>query len=216
LDFITFDDLLGHLERIITRVIDITLEDPIAAEAVKKYNPDFTKPTLPFMRMRYTDAIDWLVKHGIKNEEGEDHKFGDDIAEAAERKMTDAINRPIFLTHFPVCFPCPIQKLTSQAPLKSFYMPRAEDDNRVTESVDVLMPGVGRIITHIKAKLTLSGEVVGGSMRSWDWEELMAGYKREGIDPAPYFWYTDQRKYGSTPHGGYGLGLERYDEACWG
>lgn len=64
--------------------------------------------------MKYTEAIEWLVENNIPNEEGEPHKFGDDIAEAAERKMTDAINRPIFLTHFP-------------AEIKSFYMLRDKD-----------------------------------------------------------------------------------------
>ncbi len=45
-------------------------------------------------------------------------------------------------------------------------------------------------------------------MRMTDMEELMAAYKREGIDPAPYYWFTDQRKYGTCEHGGYGLGVE--------
>ncbi|KAK5658913.1 hypothetical protein OQA88_1727 [Cercophora sp. LCS_1] len=182
LDFIPFEKLLDHIEGIICRVVDLTLEDPTAAKIIKEYNPDFQKPSRPFMRMRYSDAIDWLREKGIKNEEGNDHTFGDDIAEAAERRMTDEINRPIMLTHFP-------------AGIKAFYMQRAADDSRVTESVDVLMPGVG--------------EIVGGSMRIWDHDELMAAYKREGLDPAPYFWYTDQRKFGGSPHGGYGLGLER-------
>ena len=167
LDFITFDDLLIHLELVICSVIEIALANKQTARLVHDLNPNFQIPERPFKRMKYADAINWLVEHDIKNEDGEPHKFGDDIAEAAERKMTDIINRPIFLTHFPT-------------EIKAFYMKKDPEDERVTESVDCLMPGVG--------------EIVGGSMRMEDYEELMAAYGRVGIDPAPYYWYTDQRK----------------------
>ena len=167
LDFITFDDLLAHLELVMTKVIEIALADPTIKKLVYDLNPGFKVPERPFMRMKYADAITWLREHDIKNEEGEPHQFGDDIAEAAERKMTDIINQPIFLTHFPVA-------------IKAFYMQKDPDDSRVTESVDCLMPGVG--------------EIVGGSMRISDYDELMAAYERVAIDPKPYYWYTDQRR----------------------
>ena len=51
--------------------------------------------------MRYTDAIAWLVEHNIPNEDGNPHAFGDDIAEAAERKMTDMMNVPDLADAFP-------------------------------------------------------------------------------------------------------------------
>ncbi|EER24159.1 hypothetical protein D8B26_002352 [Coccidioides posadasii str. Silveira] len=183
LDFITFDDLLDHLEVIICRVLDLVLADPQIAGYIKSLNPDFKPPSRPFKRMKYAEAIDWLREHNIPNEEGNPHTFGDDIAEAAERKMTDTMNQTIFLTHFPV-------------EIKAFYMRKDPEDLRVTESVDVLMPGVG--------------EIVGGSMRMEDWDELMGAYASRGMDPTPYYWYTDQRKYGTSPHGGYGLGVERF------
>lgn len=168
------------------------------------------------MRISYVEAIHWLNQHGIKRPEEDDagnvikgengepvmveHKVGDDIAEAAERQMTDIIGTPVFLYGFP-------------KELKSFYMksmPRGTfsltdgvvDDNGgadgkvFTESCDLLMPNVG--------------EIVGGSMRISDINELLEGYKREGIDPTPYYWFTDLRKYGTCDHGGYGLGVERF------
>ncbi|KAI1172054.1 hypothetical protein F4777DRAFT_23795 [Nemania sp. FL0916] len=183
LDFITFEDLLVNIEHMMCRVLEIVMADPVIAGYIKTLNPDFKLPERPFMRMKYADAIEWLREHNIPNEEGQPHTFGDDIAEAAERLMTDEIKKPIFLTHFP-------------AEIKAFYMQKDKDDPRTTESVDCLMPGVG--------------EIVGGSMRIDDNDALMAAFKREGLDPSNYYWYTDQRKYGSSPHGGWGLGLERF------
>lgn len=170
--------------------------------------------------MSYADAIKWLNEHGIQHEKEDDagktitdesgnavmvdHVIGDDIAEAAERKMTDILGVPMFLHSFP-------------AALKSFYMKKipgsGEDGGPVyTESCDLLMPGVGEIVgkffVFFDPFVSLRKVVKGGSMRISDHDELLAAYEREGIKAAPYYWFTDQRKYGTCEHGGYGLGVE--------
>ncbi|KAI0343548.1 asparaginyl-tRNA synthetase [Trametopsis cervina] len=203
LAFITFEELMSHLESVICETVDRLLANPASAALIYQLNPNFTAPARPFKRLAYVDAIKWLNEYGIqheaedaegnviKDEQGNakmvDHVVGDDIAEAAERRMTDILGVPIFLYGFP-------------AELKAFYMkkmPKTDDSEHVfTESVDLLMPGVG--------------EIVGGSMRIADEQELLAAYKKEGIDPSPYYWFTDQRKYGTCEHGGYGLGVERF------
>jgi len=183
--FINFDQLLDRLEDLVCDVVDRVLKSPLG-HLVHELNPNFKPPTKPFKRMRYVEAIQWLKDHDYKKEDGTYYEIGEDIPEAPERFMTDKINEPIMLNRFP-------------ADIKAFYMQKCKDDRRFTESVDILMPNVG--------------EIVGGSMRMDDIDELLEAYKKEGLDPTPYYWYTDQRKFGTCEHGGYGLGLERF--LCW-
>lgn len=180
--FISFDDLLNRLEDVVCDVVHRVLASPYGV-LVKELNPSFVSPKRPFRRMDYKDAIAWLRDNQVLKEDGTMFEFGDDIPEKPERFMTDAINEPIFLCRFP-------------AALKSFYMFKDPEDKRVTLSTDLLMPNVG--------------EIVGGSMRMSDEKELLNAFQREGLDTSPYYWYIDLRKYGSFPHGGYGLGLERF------
>jgi len=183
--FINFDQLLDRLEDLICDVVDRVLKSPLG-HLVHELNPNFKPPKKPFKRMAYSEAIQWLKDHDYKKDDGTFYEIGEDIPEAPERFMTDKIGEPIMLNRFP-------------ADIKAFYMQKCKDDRRFTESVDILMPNVG--------------EIVGGSMRMDNIDELLEAYKKEGLDPSPYYWYTDQRKFGTCEHGGYGLGLERF--LCW-
>ncbi|RWS25912.1 asparagine--tRNA ligase: cytoplasmic-like isoform X1 [Leptotrombidium deliense] len=181
--FITFEELLDKLEDLIVDVVERLMKNPISKSIINEFNPNFVPPKKPFRRMDYKDAIEYLKNNNITKEDGTFYEFGEDIPEMPERKMTDAINEPIMLIRFPW-------------EIKSFYMSKCADDTRVTESVDVLLPGVG--------------EIIGGSMRIWKTDELKEGFKRSNIDDKAYYWYIDQRVFGSCPHGGFGLGLERF------
>jgi len=136
--FITFEDLLNTLEDLICTVIDQVFSHEPTRKLIYQLNPDFKSPKRPFLRLDYEDAIKYLKENNIGKEDGGFYEFGEDIPEAPERAMTDKINSPVFLCRFP-------------AEIKSFYMSKCKEDRRVTESVDVLLPGVG--------------EIVGGSMR---------------------------------------------------
>jgi len=183
--FIDFNELLDRLEDLVCDVVDRVLKSPLG-HLVHELNPTFEAPKRPFRRMKYTEAIQWLKDNDYKKDDGTFYEIGEDIPEAPERFMTDKIGEPIMLHGFP-------------ADIKAFYMQKTKDDRRFTEAVDILMPNVG--------------EIVGGSMRMDNLEELMEAYKKEGLDPSPYYWYTDQRRFGTCEHGGYGLGLERF--LCW-
>ena len=115
--------------------------------------------------MPYSEAIVYLKENNITKDDGTFYEFGEDIPEGPERKMTDKINEPIFLMKFP-------------AEIKSFYMQRDPKDRTLTESVDLLLPNVG--------------EIVGGSMRNDNYEDLVMNFNKNGISPEPYYWYLDQ------------------------
>ncbi|EFC45891.1 asparaginyl-tRNA synthetase [Naegleria gruberi] len=190
--FITFEDLLNTLEDLVCDVTERVLSKSqhlavVGEETADKLviTPDAVKLKRPFKRMTYADCIEFCRNNEVyKDEETKElFEFGDDITDAPERKMLEKIGEPVLMIKFP-------------GDMKAFYMKRCEDEPTLTESVDVLLPGVG--------------EVIGGSMRLESYDKMMDGYKKEGISAEPYYWYSDQRKYGTCPHGGYGLGLERY------
>ncbi|MHA1168320.1 MAG: asparagine--tRNA ligase [Candidatus Hodarchaeales archaeon] len=179
--FYDFEDLLDHLEDMI---VELTQKlEKNHAELIRQYNPSFKALEKPFSRLDYGQAIDKLRELGIKGENGKFLEFGDDITEKPERTLVDEIGKPTFLIKFPVS-------------MKPFYMKRNAEDPTRTNSVDLLIPNVG--------------EIVGGSQREDDYGLLMKHLAEEGLDPEPYYWYTDLRKYGSCVHSGYGFGLERF------
>lgn len=191
--FIDFDGLMRIIEDFILAVVDALRADPEAYEGIKALNPQAEEKIFgvirrPFRRMRHSEGIDWLNSHGVTKEDGSAFTYDDDIAEAEERRMIDALGEPTFLTHFP-------------AKLKAFYMQRCAEPGcgHLTESCDLLVPTVG--------------EIVGGSMRIWGYEDTIKAYEKEGISLEHYYWYTDVRKFGAMPHGGMGLGVERL--ICW-
>lgn len=197
--FITYEDLLTRLEDLVCDVFDNVIKK--CGDLVGELNPEQlvdkskdpkdpanwkNRPVKPFVRLPYHKAIDKCNELKILNtaeEPPRPFKYGDDITDLPERTLVAHYNSVVMMTHFP-------------AEMKAFYMSRDAKDPSLTESVDILVPNVG--------------EIVGGSMRMWNHQELMAAYEKNNLDPAPYYWYTDQRKYGSCPHGGFGLGCERF------
>jgi len=133
-----------------------------------------------FLRLSYTDAIDILIKSGEKFEFPV--TWGMDLQSEHERFLTEKMfRRPIILFDYP-------------RTLKPFYM-RVNEDGKTVRAMDVLVPGVG--------------EIIGGSQREERLEILEERMREQKLDPAVYWWYLDLRKYGTVPHSGFGLGLER-------
>ena len=133
-----------------------------------------------FERITYTDAIGILEKSGRKFEFPV--KWGIDMQSEHERYLTEEhVKRPVVVMNYP-------------KEIKAFYM-RMNDDGKTVAAMDVLAPGIG--------------EIIGGSQREERLDRLDARLKEMNLDPAPYWWYRDLRRYGTVPHAGFGLGFER-------
>ena len=130
--------------------------------------------------MSYTEAVDILVKCGEKFEYSV--SWGIDLQAEHERFITEKhVQGPVILYNYP-------------KEIKSFYM-RLSDDGRTVAAMDVLVPGVG--------------EIIGGSQREERLDVLTERMLASGLNTNDYWWYMDLRRYGTVPHAGFGLGLER-------
>ena len=133
-----------------------------------------------FERMTYTDAIERLQKAKKKFEFPV--SWGTDLQAEHERYICEEVVRgPVVLMHYP-------------KEIKAFYM-RLNDDGKTVAAMDVLTPGIG--------------EIIGGSQREDRLEILDARIGAMNLPIESYWWYRDLRRYGSVPHAGFGLGLER-------
>jgi asparaginyl-tRNA synthetase len=118
----------------------------------------------------------------LKDHPESSFKYGDDLGAPDETILSLQHDRPVMITHYP-------------AAVKAFYMKREEGTDKA-RCVDVIGPeGVG--------------ELIGGSQREDDLDVLLARIEEEDLPKEAFEWYLDLRRYGSVPHSGFGLGLER-------
>jgi asparaginyl-tRNA synthetase len=180
--FFTLEENMALQEDLICFVLDWVLAK--CREELKIVERD-TKPLeavhKPFVRLHYRDAAQMLTEAGFT-----DFVVGGDLGAEHETYLSSHPRfegQPVFLHHFP-------------AGCKAFYMQPDPAEPEYSESVDLLAPeGVG--------------EIIGGSMRIHDLALLEQRIREHNLPPEPLQWYLDLRRYGSVPHGGFGLGVTR-------
>jgi asparaginyl-tRNA synthetase len=145
----------------------------------------------PFHRMSYTEAVEWLNKNNIKlakkqpdgTEVHIDFPWGEDFGAPQEEAIMEQFDKPCIIHRYP-------------AEVKAFYMKRDPENPSVALAMDMLAPEG-------------AGEIIGGSQREDDFEALKQRILEHNLPLESFEWYLDLRRYGSVPHSGFGLGLER-------
>ena len=134
-----------------------------------------------FGHVTYTEAIEILEQHKDRFEYPV--FWGCDLQTEHERFLTEQeFKRPVFVTDYP-------------KEIKAFYM-KLNEDGKTVAAMDCLVPGIG--------------EIIGGSQREEDYDTLVARIKEQGLPVEAFDWYLDLRRYGSVPHSGFGMGIERF------
>jgi len=118
------------------------------------------------------------------NDAGVNIQWGEDLGADEEHVLTKDLTKPIFVTHYP-------------KKAKAFYHMPDPKNPEVVLNADLLAPGG-------------YGEIIGGGQRIHDKDLLLQRIHEENLNPSDYSWYIDLRKYGTVPHSGFGLGVERF------
>lgn len=186
--WIALEDILRIEEHLISYIVQNTINERYDSFAILKRDIRELKSIhIPFKRLTYEDAIEALSSKQIEITDANGRKrtirVGDDLNIDSERELTKYASEPVFVTGYPI-------------EVKPFYV--KEDPNHKGRGLaaDLLAPGG-------------FGEISSGGEREDDINLIKTKIEKDGLNPDSYSWYLDLRKYGSVPHGGFGLGIER-------
>ncbi|KML12957.1 asparagine--tRNA ligase [Bacillus safensis] len=177
--FVEFNENLEYQENYVSHVVQSVLENC----KVELHTLDRDTAKLENIKAPFPRiTYDEAIKF-LQEKGFDDIEWGDDFGAPHETAIAESYDKPVFITHYPTS-------------LKPFYMQPAPDREDVVLCADLIAPEG-------------YGEIIGGSERVHDLELLEARLKEHGLDQETYKWYTELRQYGSVPHSGFGLGLER-------
>jgi len=162
---------------------ELTQSENEQVKATKTWQKDKLAAKIIHLRDQLGDLREQLKNIPQHLALAKEFPWGKDLGGSDETIISKLHDRPVFVTHYPRM-------------AKAFYMRQDRNNDKVVENFDLLAPeGVG--------------EIIGGSVREEELDRLLARMEQEQLSPEPYQWYLDLRRYGSVPHGGFGLGIER-------
>ncbi len=178
------DCLLVLAENFLSHIVQSVLKNRTAELAVIGRDAEKLKSIVPpFPRVRYDDAVAMLNEAHKKGELEQPFEYGNDFGSPDETWLSSQFDRPVMVHRYP-------------ADVKAFYMEPDPKDSRYALCVDVLAPEG-------------YGEVIGGSQRVSSYELLKSRIEAHKLPLEAFQWYLDLRRYGSVPHAGFGMGIER-------